>query len=186
MVTREVQQATTMTRPRRAHVPPGRSRGFLINTSWTWTKGWALTVETVTSGAMGTASNMSSWRAVWLGESLRGGSYDDMTCLQIFCSVLHTSPASVQASPGAVSPTMSCGTYELQNFLTIYAETRRASWASSSGDFKIIQYTPSLATYFMQQSLDHRHTTLWTIFYKFVKESFALTCRHDLVLWTQV
>ena len=134
MVTREVQQGTTMTRRRRAHVPPGRSRGFLINTSWTWTKGSALTVETVTSGAMGIASNMSSWRAVWLGESLRGGSYDDMTCLQILCSVLHTSPASVRASPGAVSPSMSCGTLEHQNFLTINVGVEKVSWASRSGD----------------------------------------------------
>ena len=138
MVTREVQQATTMTRPRRAHVPPGRSRGFLINTSWTWTKGWTLTVETVTSGAMGTASNMSSWRAAWLVWSLRGGTNDKqmkMTCLQILCSVFHTSPASVRASPGAVSPLMSCGTYEQQNFLTINVVTERLAWASSSGDY---------------------------------------------------
>ena len=57
-----------------------------------------------------------------------------MTCLQILCSVLHTSPASVRASPGAVSPSMSCGTYEQQNFLTINVEVERVSWASRSGD----------------------------------------------------
>ena len=55
------------------------------------------------------------------------------------------------------------------------------------------QYTTLLATHFMLQSLDHRHTTFWTILYKFVKESFALKCRDDprrkfadLVLGAQV
>ena len=56
--------------------------------------------------------------------------------VSLFCSVFHTSPASVRASPGAVSPSMSCGTCEHQNFLTINAETERVSWASSSGDYK--------------------------------------------------
>ena len=135
MVTRKV-QATTQTK-QLAHAQQGRGRGFLRGTSWIATKEWTLTAATVTSGAMGTASNMSSWRAVWLGDSLRGGTHEqDMSCVNQFYSVFHTSPTSVRASPGVVLHMRSCTTYRHQKCRTINAEIGWVSWASNSGMYK--------------------------------------------------